>query len=129
MFATNDPLLKERRRQLRNNVTEAEGILWRKLKNKQLGFQFRRQFGIGTYILDFYCPAKKLAVELDGGFHRKRREYDEDRTEFLKSLNIKVMRFWNKEAVDDIDIVIERIKGELIHSTPSVANTRHLPLT
>lgn len=113
MFVTNDPLLKERRRVLRNNVTEAEKTLWKKLKRRQLGLQFRRQFGIGGYILDFYCPERKLAVELDGGFHRKRKEYDKDRTKYLNSLNIKVTRFWNQEVVDDVDVVMEKIKKEL----------------
>ncbi|MBI2325920.1 endonuclease domain-containing protein [Candidatus Collierbacteria bacterium] len=113
MFTSNDRGTKEKRRVLRNNVTEAEKILWKKLKRKQLGLQFRRQFGIGSYILDFYCPEKKLAVELDGGFHRKRKEYDEDRTEYLNSLNISVMRFWNQEIVDDVDAVVEKIKKKL----------------
>lgn len=114
MFATNDQLLKERRRQLRNNVTEAEKILWRKLKNKQLGLQFRRQFGVGNYILDFYCPEKKLAVELDGGFHRKRKEYDKNRTEYLNKLGIRVFRFWNDEVLNGVDSVIEKINEGLI---------------
>lgn len=94
-------------------MTEAERILWRKLKNKQLGFQFRRQFGVAHYILDFYCPEGKLAVELDGGFHRKRKEYDKDRTEYLNKLGIIVLRFWNQEVVDDVDVVMEKIKKEL----------------
>lgn len=129
MFLTNDVITKERRRLLRNNSTEVERTLWKKLKNKQSGFQFRRQFGIGTYILDFYCPEKKLAVELDGGFHRKRKEYDEGRTEFLKSLNIKVMRFWNQEIVDDVDVVMEKIKREMTCYTPPCSGTNIPPLT
>jgi len=114
MFASNDRGTKEKRRVLRNNVTGAEKILWKKLKRKQLGFQFRRQFGVGSYILDFYCPEKKLAIELDGGFHRKRKEYDKDRTEYLNKLGIIVLRFWNNEVLSDVDGVVEKINEGLI---------------
>ena len=114
MYISNDPVTKEKRRLLRGNVTNAEKILWRKLKKKQLGFQFRRQFGIENFILDFYCPEKKLGVELDGSFHRKRKEYDKNRTEFLNKLGIDVLRYWNEEVINDIDRVLEEIRRVLV---------------
>jgi very-short-patch-repair endonuclease len=66
----NIPSLTEKRKALRNNLTSAEATLWLCLKNKQLeGKRFRRQFSIGNYIVDFYCPEQKLAIELDGQGH------------------------------------------------------------
>lgn len=65
-YIFNVPNLKPKRQALRNNPTPTEKLLWSKLKNSQLGFKFRRQYSVGGYILDFYCPTKKLAIELDG---------------------------------------------------------------
>jgi len=109
----NVPKLKTRRQKLRNSVTEAEALLWQRLKNSKLGFKFRRQHSVSFYVLDFYCPSKKLAIELDGAVHLKRKEYDKYRTEYLKSFNIKVLRFWDGEVVTDPEKVVSRIEKEL----------------
>jgi len=87
-FLRNDPTLKQRRRELRRDQTDAEKALWTKVRNKQFfGMKFFRQYSIGSYILDFYCPTVKLAIELDGGQHNQNdnREYDSARSEYLKS--------------------------------------------
>ena len=87
-FLRNDPALKERRRALRRNQTESEKVFWAHLRNKQFyGMKFFRQYGIGPYILDFYCPTIKLAVELDGGQHNQseNKEYDLVCSQYLKS--------------------------------------------
>ncbi len=79
MNLRNDPALKQRRRELRRNQTDAEKSFWANVRNKQFfGLKFFRQYSIGPYILDFYCPALKLAVELDGGQHLQceNQEYD-----------------------------------------------------
>lgn len=81
-FLNNDPALKQRRRELRQDQTKAEELFWSKVRNKQMNsLKFFRQYSIGPYILDFYCPAMKLAVELDGGQHNvsEQREYDNTR--------------------------------------------------
>lgn len=71
-FVRNDPVLKQRRRELRRNQTDAGKALWMKVRNRQLfGLRFFRQYSIGPYILDFYCPMEKLAIELDGGQHNQ----------------------------------------------------------
>lgn len=113
---------------MRNNQTEAERLIWSRLRRKQLVFQFRRQFGIDKYIVDFYCPEKKLVVELDGSFHRKRREYDKERTECLNRLGVRVLRFWNNEVIEDIDLVVGKIEEELVQSTPPSCSNRIPPL-
>jgi very-short-patch-repair endonuclease len=108
----NDPALKQRRRELRRNQSDAERALWAKVRNKQFfGMKFFRQYSIGPYILDFYCPTVKLAVELDGGQHNQsdKRERDAARSEYLKAQRIDVMRFWNNEVLLDIESVLSKV--------------------
>ena len=108
--------LKETRRYLRKNMTEAELVLWKVLKGKKLcGKKFRRQHSIGLYIADFYCPLAKLIVELDGQHHNtpEGNEKDMDRDEHLELMNIKVLRFENKEVLENLTQVIKTIKKYL----------------
>jgi very-short-patch-repair endonuclease len=102
-----------RRKNLRNNSTPQEILLWSKLKKSQLDYKFRRQHSVGGYILDFYCPFKKLAIEIDGKQHLINKEYDNDRSRYLEGLNIKVLRFTNNEINTDINNVIRIIIDEL----------------
>jgi len=111
-FLRNDPTLKQRRRELRRNQTNAEMALWAKVRNKQFfGMRFFRQYSIGHYILDFYCPTVKLAVELDSGQHNQsdNREYDAARSEYLKAQGIDVMRFWDNEVLLDVQSVLSKL--------------------
>jgi very-short-patch-repair endonuclease len=114
-FPHNDPLLKHRRKDLRNRSTTEEVLLWCYLKNDQLGVRFRRQFGIGPYITDFYCPKYRLVIELDGSQHyyEKGLEYDKVRDSYLKELDYKILRFSNDEIINSIDGVIMKIKEHL----------------
>lgn len=92
---------KELRKYLRANVSKAEQLLWAKLKAKRFcNFKFRRQYGVGKYVLDFYSVELRLAIEIDGGSHFEQEdiEYDEVRTNFLNSLKIKVIRFTNNDV-------------------------------
>jgi very-short-patch-repair endonuclease len=112
MFIRNDPKLKKRRKELRHNQTEAEKLLWVQLRNKRLyGVKFFRQYSIGPYVLDFYSPTFRFAIELDGGQHseEEQKEYDENRSEYLKSHDMEVMRFWNNEVMQNIEGVLVRI--------------------
>ncbi len=105
--------LKERRQDLRKNMTTVESLLWNKLRNKQIEFKFRRQHSIGIYIVDFYCVEKKLIVELDGKVHLKNKDYDKERDNYLKSLSVNVLRIKNEEVDRDIYKVINKIKMKL----------------
>src|SRR3989344_6404964 len=109
--------LLDRRRDLRNNATPQEILLWSRLKNSKLGFKFRRQHSIGGYIVDFYCPTKRLVVEIDGfqHFHKENIEYDSVRTKYFFGLNIKVIRFGNDEVNTNLDGVMLKIKSWLDH--------------
>lgn len=94
-------------------MTEEELILWSIIKNKKLGCKFRRQFGIGNYIVDFYCVEKKLVIELDGSQHLDSKGYDIHRESYMNSLGIKTLRFWNGEIRRNLNGVIMKIKEEL----------------
>ena len=112
----NIPPLKARRRELRNNPTPAEAILWKHLQRRQmLGKKFLRQYSIGRYIVDFYCPESRLIVELDGAPHSQPRvaEYDARRTEYLHAQGFKVIRFENRMVYQDIDYVLDMIRNSL----------------
>jgi len=108
----NKKIFADRRRELRRNQTDAEARLWHFLRNRRLhGLKFHRQYGIGRYILDFYCFDIKLAIELDGGQHAapSQAAYDDERTAYLASLGIKVLRYWNHDMVERHESVLEEI--------------------
>ena len=98
------------RKSLRNNATIPEAILWRRLKDKQVnGLKFRRQFGVGPYVLDFYCPEIRLSIELDGEVHNNysAENHDNIRTSFLNENNIKELRFKNDVVYHNIEGIVE----------------------
>ncbi len=112
-LTNNDRLLKDRRKDLRIRSTDVERLLWQKLRGRQVcDLKFFRQFSIGPYILDFYCPKAKLAIELDGNQHATEEgiAYDQERAIFLESKDIKVIRFWNNEVLTNIEGVAAKIK-------------------
>ena len=101
-------------RRLRREQTDAERVLWFRLRDRRLnGLKFRRQTPIGNYIVDFCCEAPRLIVELDGGQHATRNQRDEKRTADLESRGYVVMRFWNDDVLRNIDGVLGEIVGTL----------------
>ena len=103
---------KEKRRILRNNMPSAEGLVWSRLRNSQvLGYKFRRQYSVGPYVIDFFCPALKLAVEIDGDSHfvTDAIENDERRQAFIELFGIHFLRFTNNEVNRELEAVIEKI--------------------
>ena len=105
-----------KRRLLRNSPTRAEYLLWQKLSGKQLeGCRFRRQVGIGYYIVDFYCSDKRLVIEVDGGYHTEQETVENDlvRQANIEALGLRVLRFSNDEVIYHIDLVLARIKENL----------------
>jgi len=100
---------------LRLDMTEPEKLLWEHLRTKPLDFKFRRQHPISGYILDFYCHKKRLSIEIDGGYHltAAQKEKDQDRSAYLNSVGIKEIRFTNEEVLNQIDMVIQKIKTEM----------------
>ena len=97
-------------RKLRKNPTEAELKLWKHLRLRQLGgYKFRRQHSLGPYIVDFACLEKKLIVEVDGGQHTEKVDYETERIAWLESQGFRVLRFWNNEVLKEIEVVKEAI--------------------
>ena len=102
-------------RYLRKEETETEKILWEEIRNSKLGIKFRRQHPIDMYILDFYAPEIKLAIELDGSIHnlKENKEYDKERTQYLKSKETEVIRFWNSEIENNLENTLKKIQGKI----------------
>ena len=92
--------------------------MWSRLRKKRLGNKFRRQHSIGRYIVDFYCPAGKLVIEIDGSQHLDNQEHDRQRDLYLMSLGLKVLRFWNSEVNNNLEGVLARIMSHLPSGSP-----------
>ena len=105
--------------ELRNNMTEAEKMLWNRLNKNQLGVRFKAQHPIDIFIADFYCHKYKLVIEVDGDIHEKQKEYDDGRTFELEHFGIKLIRFTNDEIFRDIDEVVRKIKIVLSSNAPN----------
>ena len=101
----------ERRRDLRRDMTGPERILWNALRAGQAGMKFRRQVGIGGYIVDFYCPKARLVIEVDGDSHFEEaaRAYDAERDAFMIALGLRVLRITNEDVTKNVDGVLKRI--------------------
>ena len=100
-------------RQLRSHLTDAELRLWHRLRGKQLGIAFRRQYTVGPYITDFACTSLGLIIELDGGQHADAKDFDARRDAYLQAKGYKVLRFWNNEVMDNLDAVLRVLWREI----------------
>lgn len=108
----NHPLFKDRRKELRKNSTKTEKILWDELRNKKINnLKFYRQYSVGPYILDFYSPSLRLALEIDGGYHDEinQKQYDRERDEYLNQNDIRVLRFMNHQIENNLNAVLLKI--------------------
>jgi very-short-patch-repair endonuclease len=122
-----------RSRELRKRSTEAERVLWAALRRKHLtGAKFHRQYSIyyefeggeSFFVADFYCHSVRLVVEVDGGIHDARRDYDEHRTRLLKALGLKVIRFKNEQVLTDLNEVLKQLSAVCTLSSPSTGSGR-----
>ncbi|MBC8215428.1 MAG: endonuclease domain-containing protein [Candidatus Marinimicrobia bacterium] len=106
-----NPKLKQLARNLRNNSTLAEVLLWVRLKGKQMmGYRFMRQKPIGEYIVDFFCSKLSLVIEVDGESHYKKERQDLKRQEYLESIGLTVLRFDNDQIKEGLDYVLQEIE-------------------
>ena len=105
-----NPITRIHARDLRYGQTPIEERFWRELRSRQLtGMKFRRQHPIGNFIVDFYCADKKLVVEIDGDSHAEQIKYDEKRTKWLEYQGYRVIRFTNREVLNQLSAVLEKI--------------------
>jgi len=111
MFYGASNLLFERAKELRNNMTQAEFVLWEYLRQRPLGVKFRRQHPLGIYVVDFYCHKLKLIIEVDGSVHDLQavKEADMERQRQLERDGLKVVRFTNEAILKRKEIIIEQI--------------------
>jgi very-short-patch-repair endonuclease len=109
---------KENRRELRGADVPAEKKLWSRLRDRQMyGHKFRRQVSVGSFVVDFYCPSLKLAIELDGESHYcspDAQEADQRRQAFIEALGVRFLRFTNPQIHDELDAVVEAIGNTII---------------
>jgi len=111
-------ILKDKRKEMRDNMTEAESVLWEHIRSKKLGIKFRRQHVICNYIPDFVALSCKLIIEVDGEIHKYQKKLDEQRTFELNEKGYKVIRFTNEEVLHDINSVLDKIKKEIRPPAP-----------
>ncbi|MBI5353698.1 MAG: DUF559 domain-containing protein [Chloroflexi bacterium] len=114
------PIILQRAREMRHPQTPAEAALWGAIRNRNLGFKFRRQHPIDRFIIDFYCAQAKLCIEIDGESHLEasQMEYDAARTEYLEYLGYKVIRFTN----NDVRYTLNAVAAEIIRVIESILN-------
>lgn len=116
---------RDKRKLLRNNMPLAEKLIWAKLRGRQVeGCKFRRQYSIDAFVVDFYAPELKLAIEIDGDSHSgdDAQAYDAERQAFLESKGTRVLRFTNQQIYKELDAVVEAISlavGEMRSTRPS----------
>jgi len=107
--------------ELRNNMTLAEQVLWEELRKKEtFKVRFKRQHPVDIFVLDFYCHQYKLAIEVDGEIHLRKevQEHDDGRSHDIEKLGIKILRFTNREVLESIEVVRQRILQEISSLSP-----------
>jgi len=113
---------------LRSNLPKAEVILWSRLKSKGLdGYKFRRQYSVGKFVIDFYCPRLKLAIEVDGDSHFSETSevYDKERQRFIESFKISFLRFTNKDIYENLGEVLATIKARMQKKSQESSGVNH----
>ncbi len=111
--------LSQNAKSLRIQATDAEKLLWNKIRSRQIeGCKFRRQQLIGSYIVDFVCFDRRFIIELDGGQHAVRKERDIQRDNWLKEEGFEIIRFWNNEVFQNLEGVLETIRRRLVAPSP-----------
>ena len=111
----NKKQIQKRRRLLRSNMTFSEKIVWMYLRKRQMKERFLRQYSVDNYIIDFYCPKLKIAIEIDGDVHEqeKQKKHDRVRQEYLEQIGIKFIRIKNDKLFDNPNKAFERIENKI----------------
>lgn len=107
---------KEKRKTFRKEETYCEKLVWRFLRNRQmLGYKFKRQYSVDHFVIDFYCPELKLALEIDGDVHElpEQKEYDKERQKYLEKFGISFIRITNEELLSNPNMAFDRTEKEI----------------
>ncbi len=111
----------QRARELRKNMTDAERLLWSRLRRRQIhGLRVRRQHPIGPFLADFACTERRLVVELDGGQHVLRKDQDCMRSRWLGQKGYQVLRFWNNDVLTNLDAVLHAVVSATLPPSPTL---------
>jgi very-short-patch-repair endonuclease len=116
-----NPKLKQFARDLRNNSTLSEVLLWKQINGQKLGYEFHRQVPIGEFIVDFYCHEMMLAVEIDGDSHNDKYDYDMNRQKMLQNLGVKFIRFIDVDVKKNMAGVLSALRNkidEIVKTSP-----------
>jgi very-short-patch-repair endonuclease len=115
-------------RALRQRMTDAERLLWRHLRDRSLGgWKFRRQYPVGSYVVDFICLEKNVVVEVDGGQHAENEELDLQRSAYLNKMGYRVLRFWSNEVLQETEAVLTAIFAILANGKQNSPSPRPSP--
>jgi adenine-specific DNA-methyltransferase len=115
-------------RALRKRMTDAERLLWRHLRNRELGgWKFKRQYPVGPFIVDFICLEKNVVIEVDGGQHAENEEKDVQRSAYLNKMGYRVFRFWNNEVLQETEAVLTAIFDILANGKQNSPSPPPLP--
>ena len=118
----------QRARALRKRMTDAERLLWRHLRNRELGgWKFRRQYPVGSFIVDFICVGKNIVIEVDGGQHAENEALDLQRSAYLNKMGYRVMRFWNNQVLQETEAVLEVIFAILANGKQNSPSPQPFP--
>ena len=118
-----NPKLKQLARNLRNNSTLAEVLLWQQLKGRQIrGYQFSRQKPIGNYIVDFYCSKLRLVIEVDGRSHDFKQSEDRKRQQYLEGIGLSVLRFYDSDVKHNLPAVVSEIERWIEENTFNISH-------
>lgn len=122
---------QERTRHLRHSSTDAEQKLWSRLRSRRLnGAKFRRQHPVGPFIVDFFCSSALLIIELDGSGHAEceQQTYDQERTRYIEERGLKVLRFWNHQIFQEMELVLQCIADAVAERSPHPTRSGGPPL-
>jgi very-short-patch-repair endonuclease len=111
MFYGAQDITFEKARELRENRTLCEKLLWNRLKKNQLGVRFKPQHPIAIFVVDFYCHALRFVIEVDGVYHNFNSEYDQSRSDELEKYDLTIIRFTNDDVLKNIDTVVASIQA------------------
>jgi very-short-patch-repair endonuclease len=121
-------MTREFAKALRKQMTDAERLLWRHLRNRALGgWKFKRQYPVGPYIVDFVCLDKNVVIEVDGGQHAENEKLDRQRSAYLNKMGYKVFRFWNNEVLQATEAVLSSIFSTLSDTDKNSPSPRPSP--
>ena len=118
----------KRARALRKRMTDAERLLWRHLRNRELGgWKFRRQYPVGPFFVDFICLEKNIVIEVDGGQYDENKQLDLQRSAYLNRMGYRVLRFWNNEVLQETEAVLSSIFAKLSDADKNSPHPDPLP--